>query len=358
MNQPEFIETLRLDGDKVVAISTQHWTWLNMEENPFSHPSKLHTNPDYKTEWLTPAEAREEILKLADGGFIAEGEVGQLFTIICLVPTPKGYLFCTQDGRSFPFRAGRHLLRFNPEKRYYTVDMLTGVCRDVYKKPMQPTANAIKEQQIISAIKSMRSNDTIKHALTLEEVYRIEQVAKTFTPAPNNIIAREINKMLDTNKKAGRPIFTGFDKPRIIRKDNHYVIYQKSKSGNIMLKVLTNVGSDMYMAQPADGDGIIVFYKHFFERFAERNGIDKEDLDIAIELATLEVFSYNWAAFGAVRNRRSALVPMTSGAAFGTSFLTEDGRSITAVKTYVPDSMLQSNQLSALSVLRGLMKRT
>ena len=96
-----------------------------------------------------------------------------------------------------------------------------------------------------------------------------------------------------------------------------------------------------------------VVLQHFFDRYMERNQIEREDFDIAVKMYLRESFENTITVdFDHVRNRSSVFMALKNGIALGSS-ITDGGRKITMVKTFVPEHMLRSEQLQVLSELRS-----
>ena len=103
-------------------------------------------------------------------------------------------------------------------------------------------------------------------------------------------------------------------------------------------------------------DNMLFFTRHFLERYAERNEIDKhEDLDIA-KSALLRSYLTSPPGclnFDRVRGRASSLLVFTDGIGLGQAIINE-GKQYNIVKTFLPYHMLKENQLSAIDKLKEL----
>ena len=358
-----------------LLINPTHWLW-SVDKNPTKkwRPSKMHTSPDRQTEWLTPEQAVDVIMSLADQGFSPTGDIGEKLKLIMAVKTDRGVIFCTTGGESFPLKNGADLLDLDPKNRYFEVDPLFLTCKDVYGKTMEPTEKAKREISIARATLKIEAHglfrDTIiKHGMTMDEVWAIlSALNKKYVDDANWSLSKScksvISERMNENIKKNRGRFFGLDSTNTFTDDQ--------------LTAEWNVVTDLYTSAAIQASGLLkmpsgdkylylctdvfkrplIFTRHFFERYSQRNGIATEDFDMSLEICLREIAQSLTTTlyFDKVRNRSGVFMPLQGGVGLGSSVEYED-RTVVMIKTFVPRPMLATKQREVFDEMIKLNKK-
>jgi hypothetical protein len=364
---PECLVELKDKQEWAVCINPcRYWNWF-IPEDVTAKPSKMRTTPDRQTQWLSPEDAVSVVMGLADRGFAPEGPVGSKFDLIFLIKTERGVLFCNKNFESFSLGAGSDLLTFDPQCRYYDIDEITLKCTDVYGKLMEPTDYAQSEINVARVIRRIESHGlfrdgVFKHGMTMQEAWSISSaVSKDYLQELyrriDRVAKQDVRLRATENKKRGRAYDFGMKECFFIS-DGDMTIIAKVCDEDFHIGALVRLSPDKLLVVNKNVmSETTVVLQHFFDRYMERNHIDKDDFDIAIKMYLKESFENTITVeFDKVRNRVCLFMALKNGIALGTAV--QDGdRRIAMVKTFVPENMLAEQQLKVLNDLRDNQKR-
>ena len=256
---------------------------------------------------------------------------------------------------------------------------------DVYGNEIEPTTKAKKDAQDLTtleeAVRQLRINrgDQLRHASTMDEVWElatlvdekaIEGIHKKLVKTSSDAAKAEIKRRKQSKaENLFEHLFEDSIRfPFVEHPDpDNFVAWVAEPDGIrgiSITKLETKTGEKYLMHHPLTipmpnedaTDNMLFFTRHFLERYAERNEIDKhEDLDIA-KSALLRSYLTSPPGclnFDRVRGRASSLLVFTDGIGLGQAIINE-GKQYNIVKTFLPYHMLKENQLSAIDKLKEL----